>query len=212
MNEGRVIREPHNGPAGDCNHVGRTETKMTRTVPSEMDDDFFCGRRSESMPFSISDDVEVVGGPHAGRLATVISIESLDPIVLVVEFGDDGSDGSIAASLLRRDSEEPEAGGAPRPRIAFAVGVYGELDEGKTVWQRQVDIASIGSVIRAASLLYGTELRLRVPGHAMIMALSTWGPVDASDPGRFILYDGDNVVAEDVNRDGVVEYFSRWCV
>jgi hypothetical protein len=182
-----------------------------RDMPSKMNDDFYGGRRSEKMPFVVNDDVEVVGGPHAGRLAAVISVESLDPTALLVELGDGGSSETIAASLLRRYVEEPDATGVARPRIAFSVGDFGEIDEGHTVWRRHADLATIRHVVSTAPLAYGTELRLRVPGHAMILALSTWGPVEALDPGRFILYDGDTVVAEDVDRDGVVAYFGRWC-
>ena len=181
-------------------------------VPRDIANDFFGDRCSELVPFSVNDSVEVTGGSHAGRLAAVVSIASLHPTVFIVEFGDDGSEGGVDASLLRRLSpgaDEPDAYGSD---LAFSYGDYGDLDAGRVVWHRNVPIAEIRRTISTASLKYGTELRLRLPDRTIVLALSTWGPVEPPDPGRFLVYNGDSLVARDASREGVVEYFAKQCL
>lgn len=71
-----------------------------RSVPPEIDADFFDNRRSSRMPFCVNDSVDVLSGPHAGRRAAVISVESWEPTTLLVEFGDDGSCATLDSRVL----------------------------------------------------------------------------------------------------------------
>jgi hypothetical protein len=58
------------------------------TVPSEIEQRFFAGERSEQVRFAINDSVRVTSGPHAGRTAAVISLVAVDPeVVFVLEPG-----------------------------------------------------------------------------------------------------------------------------
>jgi len=68
-----------------------------------IEDDFYEGRRSRSMPLVINDPVEITDGEHAGRTGAVIAIESLaaDPILLI-ELGQTGEDVRVPLRSLRR--------------------------------------------------------------------------------------------------------------
>lgn len=71
-------------------------------VPSEVSECFFSGRRSAETPYVVNDAVEILDGPHAGRSGAAISIESVNPLTILVEFGDDGTAEVLDAALLRR--------------------------------------------------------------------------------------------------------------
>jgi hypothetical protein len=70
-------------------------------VPSEITELFFSGQRASETPYVVNDTVEILGGPHAGRYGAAISIESVKPLTILVEFGDDGKAEVIDATLLR---------------------------------------------------------------------------------------------------------------
>jgi hypothetical protein len=70
-------------------------------LPKSLDDDFYTGRRSESLPFCVNDCVEVTGGPYRGRRGAVVVLDrSGNAPKFLVEFGD-GTDELVAADLLK---------------------------------------------------------------------------------------------------------------
>lgn len=73
-----------------------------RRVPKHIEDAFYEGRRPTDVPFCINDAVEIVAGLHAGLGGAVISIETLEPeMMLLVELGGTGGDVILPASTLR---------------------------------------------------------------------------------------------------------------
>ena len=70
-------------------------------VSSEIIAAFYSGDRG-ALPICVNDSVVVISGPHKGQGGAVISPESAgtDPVFLI-EFGDDGTDAELAASVLR---------------------------------------------------------------------------------------------------------------
>jgi hypothetical protein len=93
--------------------------------------------------------------------------------------------------------------------LMFSYGEFGDLDNGQVVWHRNVPVAEIRRTICTASLNYGTEFRLRLLDQTIVLALSTWGTVEPTDPGRFLIYNGDSLVAQDASREDVVEHFEE---
>lgn len=70
-------------------------------VPKKLSDAFYAGLRSARVPIVIDDVVEVVVGPHVGRRASPLCLESVAPDTSVlVEFAD-GSDAVLLAKDLR---------------------------------------------------------------------------------------------------------------
>ena len=68
------------------NAARRREAKMS--VPSEIEQRFFAGERSERVRFAINDSVRVTAGPHTGRTAAVISLVAVEPeVVFLLEPG-----------------------------------------------------------------------------------------------------------------------------
>ncbi len=72
-----------------------------RNVLRAEDEAFYAGHRSARMPLVANDVVVVTAGIHAGRGASVISIESVRPEwTFLVEFAD-GKDAVLALQHLR---------------------------------------------------------------------------------------------------------------
>ena len=71
-------------------------------LPKEVQDAFYAGARSASVPLCINDSVEIISGDHSGEHAAVISQESVgkDP-EFVVELGANGKDLRLPLSSLR---------------------------------------------------------------------------------------------------------------
>ena len=66
-----------------------------------MEEAFFEGRRSASVPFVINDSVDVVGGPHAGRGGAVIAVLAIEPELEVCVELSDGTDIHLVAKDIR---------------------------------------------------------------------------------------------------------------
>ena len=84
-----------------------------RVRPTMIEDDFFEGRRSRSMPLVINDPVEITDGENAGQAGAVIAIESFgaDPI-LIIELGQTGQDVKVPLRSLRRILASGQQGAA----------------------------------------------------------------------------------------------------
>ncbi len=73
-----------------------------RDVPKPVDEAFYSEKRTDDVPFSVNDSVEIVSGPHVGSVGAVISVESLQPeVTFLVELGPDGTDVIVSAASLR---------------------------------------------------------------------------------------------------------------
>ena len=71
-------------------------------IDKELEKEFYEARRSEILPLVINDAVEILEGPHKGKLAAVISISSVDPeLAYNVELGDGSGDLVVAAKLVK---------------------------------------------------------------------------------------------------------------
>lgn len=58
-------------------------------VPDDMTQDFFAGRKTALVRFSINDYVLITDGPHKGRKGSVVVLRSIEPCVeFTVELGD----------------------------------------------------------------------------------------------------------------------------
>ena len=57
----------------------------------------------EGVLFGLNDSVRIVRGEHAGQVASVISLVSLEPVTYLVELDWDGGDIVIAETALERD-------------------------------------------------------------------------------------------------------------
>jgi len=75
------------------------------SIPNEVHERFFEGRRTDEVRFVVNDAVNVTSGPHAGRFGPVISILSLDPEVtyLVESLTPPYGDVQVRQSDLERD-------------------------------------------------------------------------------------------------------------
>jgi hypothetical protein len=72
------------------------------SIAKDVEDAFYAGVRSATVPFVINDCVVVVGGPRSGSGGAVICIEAIEPSLrLRVELGD-GADIVVEAADLRR--------------------------------------------------------------------------------------------------------------
>ncbi len=65
---------------------------------------FYAGARSEELPLALNDSVDVVSGAYAGISGALISLEGVDPLMMLVERFDGGGDVVVAAADLRLDS------------------------------------------------------------------------------------------------------------
>lgn len=68
---------------------------------SVLNDDFYEGRRSESLPFVLNDEVKIRAGLHSGKVAVVIAIQSsATELTYLVEHGDGSGDSVVKATEL----------------------------------------------------------------------------------------------------------------
>jgi hypothetical protein len=97
--------------------------------PETAHHDFFCGRRSESLPIVVGDAVEVFHGKKKGTLASAISLESVgDDPRFRVEFGD-GSAEELPLSDLKLANPNRKciyAKNTSRDGEDYFVGIYRE--------------------------------------------------------------------------------------
>ncbi len=76
-------------------------------VPRAIEEAFFARRRSRSVPFVLNDGVDIIGGDHAGRSGSVLSIVSVQPtLVFLVETGDSGEDVVVPVAQLQACPED----------------------------------------------------------------------------------------------------------
>ncbi len=73
-----------------------------RAVPKAVDEAFYAGKRTNEFPFAINDAVDIVDGPYAGRVGSVISIGSIEPEVTFLVELNDGRDVFVPVSVMRR--------------------------------------------------------------------------------------------------------------
>lgn len=76
---------------------------MSREVPQSVDEAFFAGARSATVPFVVNDAVRVSSGPHEGRSGAVISIESTTPTMRTLVETGDGEEIVVDVSTLTLD-------------------------------------------------------------------------------------------------------------
>ncbi len=61
-------------------------------IPKNLQNDFYEGRTNSIVKFVINDSVEVVDGEFKGKKCSVISIQAIEPeVVLMIERGDNGA-------------------------------------------------------------------------------------------------------------------------
>lgn len=76
-----------------------------RNVPKQIHAQFYEGTRTLELPFVLNDSVDIITGPNRGFRGAVISVEAVDPqLVLLVELST-GLDVVIPASELRLSVE-----------------------------------------------------------------------------------------------------------
>lgn len=69
----------------------------------ELDNLWFSSQSIPGVAFGLNDSVRVKSGEHAGELAIVISLESLEPSpVYIIELGSTGTDIKMAESDLEQ--------------------------------------------------------------------------------------------------------------
>ena len=67
----------------------------------ELDDLWFSSQPISGVAFGLNDSVRIMSGEHAGELATVTSLMSLEPApTYIVELGSGGGDVAVAESDL----------------------------------------------------------------------------------------------------------------
>ncbi len=71
-------------------------------IPNKYQNDFFAGIRGDKVKYCINDCVEVISGKFEGIGCAVISIEQIDPeVILLVESGVTGESIKIKQSELK---------------------------------------------------------------------------------------------------------------
>jgi hypothetical protein len=71
-------------------------------IPRKLQDDFYAGKRGDIIKYCINDAVEILSGDYKGKRCAVISIDEINPeVILLVERGDDGSFLRIHQSAIR---------------------------------------------------------------------------------------------------------------
>ncbi|TNF99375.1 MAG: hypothetical protein EP297_05720 [Gammaproteobacteria bacterium] len=71
------------------------------SIPQEIEDNFYAGKRSEQIRFTIDDVVKITSGEAQGKEGTVIELESIEPeATYTIELSDGSADVEVTQSNM----------------------------------------------------------------------------------------------------------------